>query len=306
MALPFSNLLRGLLDDPPPSVAVEFSAHAVAAACWSPGATRPERMAVRPLPANALRPSPVRENIQEVGAVVAAVSSALQEVNEGGRPSRRDVALLLPDLSARVTVLSVENLPTKPDEIMALVKFRMKKAVPFDVDDAVISIQVQGHEVLAALSPREVIRQYEGVVEELGYNPGLVTLSTLAGLSLVVPPTAAGAGAMLVRRGDAQATIAISSAGRLHMLRVSEWADHDVQELFQDVFSSAIFFQDNLHGRVERIYQCGLEEQKATLLDRIETEMGIAPRPLVIPGANAEQAGFLGIFGMLAAQSQTV
>jgi type IV pilus assembly protein PilM len=306
MPNPFTSLMRRLWEDPPPTLAVEFSAHAVAAARWNPGASRPEQMAVRPLPANALRPSPVRENFQEPAAVAAAVSSALQEVTGGVRSARRDIAVLLPDLSARVTVLSVESLPSKPDEILALVKFRLKKAVPFDVDDAVISIQVQDGQVLAALSPREVVRQYEGVVEDLGYNPGLVTLSTLAGLSLVVPPAGAGAGAMLIRRGDIQATIAISSAGRLDMLRISEWADHDVQELFQDVYSSAIFYQDNRHGRVERIYHSGLEAQTETLLNRIETEMGVTPRLLVVPGADPEQASFLGIFGMLAAQSQTL
>jgi type IV pilus assembly protein PilM len=187
-----------------------------------------------------------------------------------------------------------------------MIRFRLRKAVPFDVDDAAVSYRVQGREVLAALSPRAVVRQYESLVEDLGYNPGMVTLSTLAGLSLVVPGSQADSGAMLIRGSGAQVTIAIHSPGRLHLLRVSEWAEQDPQELIQDVYSSAIFFQDNAHGRVERIYECGLGAERETLLTRVESDLGVAPRPLVVPGAAPEQASFVGVFGMLAAQAQAL
>jgi type IV pilus assembly protein PilM len=298
-------LWRRVWDDPPPTLALEFSPSAIAAARWAPGATRPEQMAIRPLPPDALRPSPVKENIHDAEAVGAAVASALQEAGRG-RGARRDIALLLPDLSARVTVLPVEQMPSKAEDIVAMIRFRLRKAVPFDVDDAAVSYRVQGREVLAGLSPRAVVRQYESLVEDLGYNPGMVTLSTLAGLSLVVPGSQADSGAMLIRGSGAQVTIAIHSPGRLHLLRVSEWAEQDPQELIQDVYSSAIFFQDNAHGRVERIYECGLGPERETLLARVESDLGVAPRPLVVPGAAPEQASFVGVFGMLAAQAQAL
>lgn len=302
MANPFSSLWRRLWEDPPPTLALEFSAEAVAAAWWAPGATRPDQMAIRPLPPGALRPSPVRENLHEVEPVAAAVASALEAIGRG-RGTRGDIALLLPDLSARVTVIPVEQMPSKAEEIVTLVRFRLRKAVPFDVDDACVSYRVQGRELLAAVAPRSVVRQYESLVEDLGYNPGLVTLSTLAGLSLVVPGSQPDAGAMLIRGSGPHVTIAIHSPGRLHMLRVSEWGD--VQQLDQDVYSSAIFYQDNAHGRVERIYECGLGAEKAALLARVESDLGVAPRPLVVPGAAPEQESFVGIFGMLAEQAQS-
>ena len=303
MGNPFTSLWRRLWEDPPPTLALEFSADAVAAARWTPGATRPEQMAIRPLPPGALRPSPVRENLHDVEAVAAAVTSALEEIGRG-RSARRDIALLLPDLSARVTVIPVEQMPSKAEEIVTLVRFRMRKAVPFDVDDACVSYRVQGRDVLAAMAPRAVVRQFESLVEELGYQPGLVTLSTLAGLNLVVPGAQPDSGAMLIRGSGGQVTIAIHSPGRLHMLRVSEWGDP--QELVQDVYSSAIFYQDNAHGRVERIYECGLGAEKEALLSRVESDLGVAPRPLVVPGAAPEQAPFVGVFGMLAAQAQAL
>ena len=303
MANPFTSLWRRLWEDPPPTLALEFSADAVAAARWAPGATRPEQMAIRPLPHGALRPSPVRENLHDVEPVAAAVSSALQEI---GRGRSGDIALLLPDLSARVTVIPVEQMPSKAEEIVTMVRFRMRKAVPFDVDDACVSYRVQGHDLVAALAPRVVVRQFESLVEDLGYHPGLVTLSTLAGLSLVVPGTQPDAGAMLIRGSGGQVTIAIHSPGRLHMLRASEWAAQDAQELAHDVYSSAIFYQDNAHGSVERIYECGLGAEKEALLARVESDLGVAPRPLVVPGATPEQSLFVGVFGMLAEQAQSL
>jgi len=301
MPNPFASLWRRLWEDPPPTLALEFSADAVAAARWAPGATRPEQMVIRPLPPGALKPSPVRENFHDVEAVAAAVASALQDV---GRGARRDIALLLPDLSARVTVLPVEQMPSRTEEIIALVRFRLRKAVPFDVDDACVTYRVQGRELLAAMAPRAVVRQYESLVEDLGYNPGLVTLSTLAGLNLVVPGSQPDSGAMFIRGSGPQVTIAIQSPGRLHMMRVSEVAAQDAQELVQDVYSSAIFFQDNAHGRVERIYECGLGAEREAVLARVESDLGVAPRPLVVPGATPEQAPFVGLFGMLAGQAQ--
>src|SRR5580658_3098729 len=112
MAVPFQHLFRALLSEPPPGLACEFTRDSVAVARWIPGASRPERLAVRELPADALRPQPVRENLAAASAVADAVRSALEEaqaVNPGKR--RREIALLLPDRSARVTVLSFDQCP---------------------------------------------------------------------------------------------------------------------------------------------------------------------------------------------------
>src|SRR5712691_10676550 len=72
MALPFQHLWRRLWQDPPPTLACEFSEDSIAVAGWSLGATQPDSFAMRPLPPGALRPSPVRENINAPQEVAAA------------------------------------------------------------------------------------------------------------------------------------------------------------------------------------------------------------------------------------------
>ena len=64
MAAPFQHLFRALLSEPPPGLACEFTRESVAVARWIPGSLRPERVAVRELPPDALRPQPLRENLR--------------------------------------------------------------------------------------------------------------------------------------------------------------------------------------------------------------------------------------------------
>ena len=47
--------------------------------------------------------------------------------------------LILPDYCARVAVLDFDTFPSDPAEQLALVRFRIKKSVPFDVDSAIVS-----------------------------------------------------------------------------------------------------------------------------------------------------------------------
>ncbi len=52
---------------------------------------------------------------------------------------RKDVALILPDFSARIAVLDFDNFPSDAKEQAALVRFRLKRSVPFDVESAAVS-----------------------------------------------------------------------------------------------------------------------------------------------------------------------
>jgi type IV pilus assembly protein PilM len=323
MAVPFQHLFRTLLSEPPPGLACEFTRDSVAVARWSPGAARPERLAVRELPADALRPQPVRENLVAASTVAEAVGAALDEAqaaNPGKR--RREIALLLPDMSARVTVLSFDQLPEKSEEILPLLRFRLKKTVPFDVDEAAIAWRFmalrpgqkdsKSRDLLVAVTPRTIIRQYEAIFEQLGYLPGEVTVSTVAGLNLVVDSPDAVSGSMLLRGSASQMTIAVTSQQELRMLRATEYGDEPLDgaensERFRDIYSCAVFFQDTYGGKVDRIWHTGFEESAEPLWAQVEAELGVRPKPLVIPGLDdARHAAYLGIFGMLAETARNV
>ncbi len=66
---------------------------------------------------------------------------------------RRDVALILPDFSARISVLDFDQFPTDPKEQASLIRFRLKRSVPFDVESA-------AHQLLGAERARRVRRTW--------------------------------------------------------------------------------------------------------------------------------------------------
>ncbi len=117
-------------------------------------------------------------------ALVSAVRTVLDQVSLRGR----DVTLVVPDAAVRVLLLDFDELPAKADEALPVVRFRLKKLLPFDADDAAVSYQVMASsrnslQVLAVAMPREVLAEYESVVREAGFEPGAVLPSTLAALA---------------------------------------------------------------------------------------------------------------------------
>src|ERR1039458_2501922 len=158
----------------------------------------------------------VRETVGR-GALVGAVRTALEQVGQRGR----DVTLVVPDAAVRVLLLDFDALPAKVAEALPVVRFRLKKLLPFDADGAAVSYQVMattraGLQVLAVAMPREVQAEYESLVREAGFEPGAVLPSTLAALAGL----AEGETPMLVVNAGLEAvTTAIVKSGVLLLHR---------------------------------------------------------------------------------------
>ncbi len=171
-----------------PRLACEIAAGAVVAGrSPEPGAplTAVARVA---LAEGAVVPSLKPGNIPDRVATIAAVRRALEGV--GARPNARnaDLTLIIPDGAVRVLLLDFDALPSKLTDSLPLVRFRLKKLVPFDTDDAMVSFQVMSSSrgavrVLAVAIPRDVLSDYETAAREAGFEPGAVLPSTLAALA---------------------------------------------------------------------------------------------------------------------------
>lgn len=156
------------------------------------------------------------------GALVAAVKKALELVSL----KARDVTLVVPDSAVRVLLLDFDALPGKEAEALPVVRFRLKKLLPFDADGAAVSYQVmattrEGLQVLAVAMPAELQAEYESVVREAGFEPGAVlpsTLAALAGLGHGETPM------LVVNAGRDGVTTAIVKAGVLLLHRTVDLA----------------------------------------------------------------------------------
>jgi type IV pilus assembly protein PilM len=155
-------------------------------------------------------------------AVAAAIRKAMDAVSQRGR----DLTLVVPDAAVRVLLLDFDSLPAKTAEALPVVRFRLKKLVPFDVEHAAVSYQIMKSgrdslQVLAVAMPGDLQAEYEGVVRDAGFEPGAIlpsTLAALAGLRDAERP------ALLVNACDDAVTTAIVRSGVLLLHRTVDLA----------------------------------------------------------------------------------
>ena len=170
---------------------------------------------------------------------------------------------ILPDTAVRVVLLDFETLPSKPEEAEAVVRFRLKKSLPFNLDDARVSYHAQaggtGLRAMAAVVLNSVLQEYESAFRDAGYNPGVVMPSMLAALGAADAerPT-------LVVKVDARTIgIAILDQEQVLLFRTLEnvrGITISGEQLAEEVYPSVVFFQDTYKMNIDRIYVAGLPE----------------------------------------------
>lgn len=172
-----------------------------------------------------LRPGNVADRV----AVIAAVRRALEQVGARSNGRNSELTLVIPDGAVRVLLLDFDALPSKLSEALPLVRFRLKKLLPFDADEAMVSFQVMSSSrnllrVLAVAMPRDVLAEYETAVREAGFEPGAVLPSTLACLAGLQEPDGAH---LLLNAHHHGVTAAIVRGGVLLLHRAVELTELD-------------------------------------------------------------------------------
>jgi type IV pilus assembly protein PilM len=242
-----------------PPLACEIAADRVLAGRASDGGRIVETASAKELAPGTVMPDLMEPNMRNGAAVRQAITAALGAV--GGRS--RDVIAILPDSSVRVVLLDFETLPSGREEAEAVVRFRLKKSLPFDPADARVSYHAQtttkGVRAVAAVVLNTVLQEYESAFRDAGYNPGLVMPSMLAALGAADAerPT-------LVVKVDARTiSIAILDQEQLLLFRTLENVRGITitgDQLAEDVYPSVVFFQDTYNLNIERVYVAGLPE----------------------------------------------
>ncbi len=243
-----------------PRLACEIAADRVLAGRAADTSRMVEMASARELAPGTVVPDLMEANLRDGAALRQAIEGALGGV--GGRS--RDVIAILPDSSVRVAFLDFETLPAKRDEAEAVVRFRLKKSLPFDPDNARISYHAQttakGMQVVAAVVLNTVLEEYESAFRDAGYNPGVVMPSMLAALGAADAhrPT-------LVVKVDARTIgIAILDQEQLLLFRTLEnmrGVAITGDQLAEEVYPSVVFFQDTYNLNIERVYVAGLPEE---------------------------------------------
>ncbi len=240
-----------------PLLACEISADRVIAARIS--SSKPARLEMftsRRLGHGVITPGLSGPNVQDATALRHAIQGALGAVSSNAK----DVIAIIPDAAIRVLLLDFEDLPVKVQESNSVVRFRLKKSLPFDVEQAALSYDVRRNNgnvhVVAAVSPNSIIQEYEAAFRDAGYAPGIVLPSSLASLGLVdaQSPT------LVLKIDPVNITLAAADLGELRLIRTLDNPNGynvTAAELAEAVLPSIIFFEDTFGSRIEHILISG-------------------------------------------------
>ena len=200
----------------------------------------------------------------------AAVSTAIQQALEPIAERTKKVTVIVPDASVRVLLLDFDTLPAKEAEVLPILRFRLRKLVHFEVEDAAVAWQVLPRvpgeallRVVVAVMPAAVRSEYEDAVHEAGYEPGAVLSSSLAALAAVPSDDAT----LVVNRNANCITTAIVRGPQLLLFRtldlgeagidVASGQKHAAAELQQTVSVAMAYYEDTLATTAHTIYSVG-------------------------------------------------
>lgn len=266
-------LSRTLVEPEYPLVAVEVRPHAIAAVRLQREGGRLGLGAASTVevPAGALDVSLARPNVVEPEVFRAALRSALERV---GALSGGTVSLVLPDPAVRLVLLPAAGLRGRRREAEDTVRFRLHKALPFDVRAARLAWDAsRGEQALVAVALEEVVRGYEEALEALGFQAGLVEVASLALASL---EDGEGEGdRLLVNWEEGYVSFVLSRAGQPLLLRTLP-GDDGVEAVGRHATSTLQFHRDRFGGQAlddVLVRACGVpaEEALATLFRALGT-----------------------------------
>lgn len=245
-----------LVKDPPPAHVFELSEAGIAHASATGSA-------FEPLPEGALAVSPIENNVREVSAILPVLAGISAKPGAGGNAKRRrTAAVLLPDACARISVLDFDGFPTVPAEQLALVRFRVKKTIPFDIESAAVGYYVQSSaakgktDVIAVTVALEVLARYEALFRNAGFHAGDVTVSSLAMLNLYKTQEPA----MLAKLSGKTLTVMVVASGKLRLFRCVTLEQGDLEEIRSVLYPTFAYAEDELGAPIRRAMLCGFDQ----------------------------------------------
>lgn len=243
------HAITRFIKDPPPEHAFEISEAGISYARGTEmgfAALEPGTIVVSPSTDNIVRPE-----------VVASLIGHVAPAN--GAKKRRPAVLILPDYAARVTVLDFDSFPTAAAEQLPLVKFRIKKTIPFDIESAAVNYYVQPSsgskkvEVLAVTMAFDIVARYEALFRAAGFHPGEVTTSSIAALNMY-----RGDGIAVVAKLSGQVlTVTVISGGTIKLFRCVTLEGSDDEEILAVLHPTFAYVEDELASPVNKLILCG-------------------------------------------------
>jgi type IV pilus assembly protein PilM len=302
--MPLPVFLQRLISEPPPDFLFEVTERSLA--CVAPRSPEAQRREV--FPELGLTASPSAPNILRSGLFRDALPKVVT-----GNQKNKSAAVIIPDYAARMAIIDFEEFPAKPDDQIKLLKFRLRKSVPFPIDEAQLAYSVQFREarrieILAVAIAKPILSEYESIFVDAGYRLGLVQPSSLAALRLCDRGEAGLT--LLVKAAGPTLSVILLDEGRVRMIRSldlsgeeNEWqqpGSDSVMLLLQQTFA---YCEDQIGKPAQRLILCGFGPENDSLAEEAEREFSVSAFSArsKFGIASQENAGLLGLLEQYAA-----
>jgi type IV pilus assembly protein PilM len=266
---------------PDPPLAIEIGVERIAAVrCARNGSV--SDIAIEPLPPGTVAPSAVEKNLADPDAVHAAISKVCSRLRAGDE----DVAMLLPDPVIRVFVQHFEEFPRSPEEALPMLRWKLKKSVPFGLDETALSYMRQapregGVDVLTAFARLSIVREYEALAESIGLRPGVILSSSLAAISLLEEHNTT----LLARVSGTVLTTAIVRDGVLRGYRCTELPargkDLTLQMLLEEIFPATVYYRETWGEGIQLISVAGISGRLPEFIAPLQIEFQCSVKSLL-------------------------
>jgi type IV pilus assembly protein PilM len=226
---------------------------------------------------------------------------------------RRTAALIIPDYAVRMATLDFDAFPSGEQDRLALLRFRLRKTVPFPIDEAQVSYSIQFErekhvDVLAVAIARPILDEYESIFVDAGYRVGVVLPSSIAALRLCGKE--AQNLKVLVKAAGKTVSVLLVDKVRLRVIRSLDLSNDE--EVIDDIRGDAVlpflqqtlaYAEDQIGQPAAQILLCGFGAATTRLGQSAEQEFGIpyAPVHSKFGIASQDNAGLLGLLERYAA-----
>ncbi len=296
--------------DPPPDQLFEITENSIAAGSpRTPAQHRYEVLAERGLSASPSAPNLLKRQLY---------SNALPRLTPANIAKRSAAALVIPDYAVRMAILDFQEFPSGEAERAALIRFRLRKSVPFHIDEAQLSYSIQRQEpkrleVLAVSIARPILDEYEALFVEAGYRLGVVTPSCLSVLSLCDSKNSGLS--LLIKASWAAMSAVLFEQGHVRLVRCLDLSrselgggETDEEQPEGDVILPLLqqmlaYAEDQLGQSVGQLLLCGFGPETDTVGRLAEKEFGVAYAAVrsKFGAASQQNAGLLGLLERYAA-----
>jgi type IV pilus assembly protein PilM len=265
-----------------PPLAIEIGLDRLAGVRWTRQG-RIDDLVVEALPSGSIVPSAVETNVVDI----EAVRNVLTKVCSRLHAHDEDVTLLLPDPVIRVFVQHFEEFPRSPQQALPMLRWKLKKSVPFAADEMLISYMRQatrenGVDVVTALARQRIVREYDALTESVRLRAGVVLTSSLAAVALLEgeKPT------LMARISDTALTTAIVRDGVLCGYRCTELPEHGANltptMLLDEIYPVAAYYHDIWHEGIQSVSVAGLGSRLPEFVGPLEAEFHCKVQSLLL------------------------